>query len=107
MASKLIRWIRRNYDDGLVFLASVLGVFAKGITPALWAIQNGTATSLDVAWARLIPAFALTLVGVFLEAAKGGTSEAASLGKKKPVNLVTRVALGFTAGYTLTGLSGA
>jgi hypothetical protein len=103
---KLWTVIKRWYDDVLVVLFTGLGVFANGILPDLMRVQRGEAETLTVAPARIVTAGVLAGVLILLESARGGGGEDAKAGKQKPVNLGFRIALGFFAGYTLTGLTG-
>ena len=104
---KLLAAIRRWYDDVLVLIVTAFGVFVNGIMPSLLAVQKGSAAKLpEVSMARLVTAGIIALVIMLLEAAKAGGGADAKAGRQKPVNLATRLALGFSIGYTLTGLTG-
>lgn len=103
---KLWTAVKRWYDDILVFLFTGLGVFVNGIMPGLLAVQSGADTALHVAPARIVTAGILSMVLILLETARSGNGDAAKAGKQKPVNMAFRLALGFFAGYTMTGLTG-
>lgn len=98
--------VKRWYDDVLVVVFTGAGVFVNGILPDLMAVQRGESASLAIAPVRIITAGILAGVLILLESARGGNGDAAKAGKQKPVNLGFRLALGFFAGYTLTGLTG-
>jgi hypothetical protein len=99
----MLKWLKRIYDDVLVYLFTAGGVFLNGILPWLLAVQRGEAQEFpEVKLARLVTSGVLAGVVMLLEAKSNGHGD----GKKMPIPLTRRLVLGFSLGYMLTGLMG-
>ena len=97
----MLKWLKHIYDDVLVYIFTAAGVFLNGFLPYLLAVQAGQADQLPaVTIARIVTAGVLAMIVMLLEARSNGHGD----GKKMPIPLARRLALGFSLGYALTGI---